>query len=78
VQLQRCLADDRLAEARALWRHLQPLTRACFAEPNPAPIKAALAQRGWLHDELRPPMLPASAATADALTRTLALLALPA
>jgi 4-hydroxy-tetrahydrodipicolinate synthase len=75
VHLHRCLADHRLAEARALWRRLQPLTRACFAEPNPAPIKAALARAGWLQDELRPPMLPASATTADALIATLAALA---
>ena len=72
VHLHRCLADNRLAEARTLWRRLQPLTRTCFAEPNPAPIKAALARGGWLQDELRPPMLPASTGTAEALIRTLA------
>jgi 4-hydroxy-tetrahydrodipicolinate synthase len=78
VRLQRWLADNRLAEARTLWRRLQPLTGACFAEPNPAPIKAALARAGWLHDELRAPMQPASAATAEALRRTLEPLVQPA
>ena len=72
VRLLRWLADGRLAEARTLWRRLQPLTSACFAEPNPAPIKAALARAGWLHDELRAPMLPASPATADGLIAALA------
>jgi 4-hydroxy-tetrahydrodipicolinate synthase len=72
VQLYRCLADGRLAEARALWRRLQPLTGACFAEPNPAPIKAALARGGWLHNELRAPMWPASAATTDRVLAALA------
>jgi dihydrodipicolinate synthase/N-acetylneuraminate lyase len=27
-----------------------------FAEPNPASIKAALAQDGWIANELRAPM----------------------
>jgi 4-hydroxy-tetrahydrodipicolinate synthase len=40
-----------------------PLTKACFAEPNPAPLKAALARQGWLRDELLAPMQPASQAT---------------
>jgi 4-hydroxy-tetrahydrodipicolinate synthase len=39
-----------------------------FAEPNPAPVKAALARLGLLHDGLRPPMTPAS----DALRERLA------
>ena len=56
-----------LRQARALWRRLQPLTAAAFAEPNPAPVKAALAHQGWLRDELRAPMWPASETTASAL-----------
>lgn len=31
-----------------------------FAEPNPAPVKAALAAAGWVANELRLPMQPAS------------------
>ncbi len=67
VALQRAFAQDRLDEARALWRRLAPLTRDAFAEPNPAPLKAALARQGWLDNELRTPMRPAAAATAEAL-----------
>lgn len=77
VQLHRLLATQQLTEARALWRQLQPLTAACFAEPNPAPIKAALARTGWLQDELRSPLLPAAAATADHLVAAVGRLALP-
>lgn len=67
VALQRHIAAGRLPEARALWRALLPLVRAAFAEPNPAPVKAALAREGWIADELRAPLQRASAATADAL-----------
>ena len=67
VALADALRGGELASARALWRELMPLTRAAFAEPNPAPLKAALARQGWLADELRPPMRPASEATATAL-----------
>ena len=63
VELQRLLATDQLAAARAVWQRLAPLTRALFAEPNPAPIKAVLADQGWIGNELRSPMQPASAAT---------------
>lgn len=56
-----------LADARALWRRLAPITQAAFAEPNPAVIKGALARQGWLADQLRPPMLPAAPASVDRL-----------
>ena len=61
------LGDGSLAEARALWRQLVPITQAAFAEPNPAVIKGALARQDWMADLLRPPMLPAAAANVDAL-----------
>ena len=60
--------------ARELSYRLLPLVRALFAEPNPAVIKAALAQDGWIADELRLPMLPASAAARAVLTGVLATL----
>ena len=67
VALPRHVAAGRLPDARALWRSLLPLVRAAFAEPNPAPLKAALAREGWIAEELRAPMQRASAATADAV-----------
>lgn len=60
VSMARLLKEGHLADARMIWRGLVPLIRAAFAEPNPAPVKAALAQLGVMCNELRPPMTPAS------------------
>lgn len=60
VELIDLLQAGDLSEARRVWRDLQPWVQACFAEPNPAPLKAMLAQRGWMRNELRPPMMAAS------------------
>jgi 4-hydroxy-tetrahydrodipicolinate synthase len=60
-------ADGRLAEARALFAPLVPLIRALFAEPNPGPLKAALALQGLIKEELRLPMTPVSAACREQL-----------
>ena len=72
VEVARALAEGRLADARAAWHGLVPLIAALTSEPNPAPVKAALARLGLLQDGLRPPMTPAS----DALRERLATLAL--
>ncbi len=37
-----------------------PLVDALFCETNPIPVKAALAMRGLIHEELRLPLLPIS------------------
>lgn len=66
VALHHAFAHGNLSQARVLWRLLAPLTRALFAEPNPAPVKAVLARQGWMADELRAPLLTASAKTAEA------------
>lgn len=49
-----------LLAGRALFRELLPWIRLAFSEPNPAPVKAALALQGLMDDELREPMLRAS------------------
>lgn len=67
VQLAAQLRSGALTEARMRWRRLVPITQAAFAEPNPAVVKGALARQGWLADVLRPPMLPAAAASVEAL-----------
>ncbi|RAP61927.1 4-hydroxy-tetrahydrodipicolinate synthase [Achromobacter sp. HZ01] len=55
------LARDGDAEAaRELFEPLRGLTRLLYAEPNPAPIKRALAMQGLIADELRLPMTSAS------------------
>lgn len=60
VAMERLLREGRIADARAIWHALLPMVRAAFAEPNPAPVKAALAQRGLIRNELRAPMTRAS------------------
>ena len=65
------VADGHLDAARTLWRGLLPWVQACFAEPNPAPVKALLAHAGWMRNELRAPMTPAG----EALVQRLAALA---
>ncbi len=72
VALYRAIAANDLNTARRLWLRLQPITAAAFAEPNPAPVKAALAQLGWLADDVRAPLLPAGRATAQALQAAVA------
>jgi 4-hydroxy-tetrahydrodipicolinate synthase len=56
VQVIRLLGAGRLAEARAAWQPLLPLIEAMFSDPNPGPLKAALAAEGWMQNELRSPM----------------------
>lgn len=60
VQLIRAIDEGRLVEARSLWARLAPMIETLFAEPNPAPLKAVLATAGWIANELRPPLQPAS------------------
>jgi 4-hydroxy-tetrahydrodipicolinate synthase len=71
VAMVALLRDGQLAQARSIWQALAPTVDAVFAEPNPALIKAALAQQGLLRDGLRPPMTGASP---EATQRLLALL----
>lgn len=72
VALHRALQHSDLHTARHLWRGLWPLTQALFVEPNPGPIKAALAGRHGLRDELRAPMTRATPDTAHRVAEILA------
>jgi 4-hydroxy-tetrahydrodipicolinate synthase len=54
--------DSCLDQARHLFHELWPLIQALFAEPNPAGIKAALAQQGLIRNVLRAPLSPATPA----------------
>jgi 4-hydroxy-tetrahydrodipicolinate synthase len=54
--------------ARGIHDGLDPLFRALFIEPNPQPVKAALAMQGTIpSDALRLPMIAASEAVRQAL-----------
>ena len=70
VELMERMRRGDLPEARRMWQALSPWVEACFAEPNPAPLKAVLAHAGWMRNELRAPMMPASTALEQRL-RTL-------
>jgi 4-hydroxy-tetrahydrodipicolinate synthase len=67
VGLAGAVINGRLSEARATWQALVPLITALTSEPNPAPVKAALARLGLLHGGLRPPMTAATAALCERL-----------
>ncbi|MGB3070614.1 MAG: 4-hydroxy-tetrahydrodipicolinate synthase [Ottowia sp.] len=58
--MARLLSEGRLVDARTIWHALVPFVRAAFAEPNPAPVKAALALQGLIRNELRPPLTAVS------------------
>lgn len=74
VQLHQQVADSRLAEARETFFRLLPLIQNLFVEPNPAPVKSALALQGLINDELRAPMHDSSADTVLQLRERLAAL----
>lgn len=69
VALHAALRDNRLAQARTLWHGLRTWIEDCFAEPNPAPIKAWLAAVGACGPTLRPPLQAASPALQVRLRR---------
>jgi 4-hydroxy-tetrahydrodipicolinate synthase len=64
------------AAAREVHSRLLPLMLANFAESNPIPVKAAMAQMGLLEENYRLPMVPPRAETRERLARVLAAVAL--
>jgi len=60
VRIHTLLRAGQIEAARHLAVALQPLIRALFAEPNPAPVKALLAHAGQIGPTLRLPLLSAS------------------
>lgn len=66
-----CAAGD-YAKARAIHDRLVPLHGALFVDPNPAGPKFALAQLGKMRNELRLPMVEASAAAQKAVSAAMA------
>jgi len=64
------LAGD-FAGAREIHERLYPLFKDLFIEPNPVPIKYALARNGKMQPEVRLPLCEMSAAAAEKLETTL-------
>ncbi len=67
AQLPKLVNESRLNEAREIFYRLLPMIHRAFEEPNPAPVKTALAIMGHMRDELRSPMQAASAELREAL-----------
>ena len=71
VALCQQVRDNQWVEARATFFALLPLINTLFIEPNPAPVKAALALQGLIGSELRAPLQSASDATRTQLNSLL-------
>ena len=71
VQLVEALQKDDMVTARALHHRLFPLFKACFVEPNPIPGKYAMSSLGLMANELRLPLVPATAKTEELIDKTL-------
>lgn len=71
VTLYQQLRDNRLAAGRTTFFQLLPLIHSLFIEPNPAPVKTALALEGFIRDELRAPMQRSSESTTVRLKEVL-------
>ena len=69
VKMAHALAAGELETARQIQAALRPVIENLFAEPSPAPVKAALAAIGLISDAVRRPLLAASPALRDALAR---------
>lgn len=68
------LAND-FAKAAKVHRRLYPMFKTMFIEPNPVPVKYALARAGVIEsDEVRAPMCEMSAANTKVLEQVLATL----
>lgn len=60
VAFYTAMRNSQLAPARQCWQELLPVIETAFAEPNPAPIKAALALQGLCSAVVRAPLCAAS------------------
>jgi 4-hydroxy-tetrahydrodipicolinate synthase len=72
AQLAEAALRNDFAAAREIHSRLLPLMLANFAESNPIPVKAAMAQMGLLEETYRLPMVPPGAQTREKLLRVLA------
>ena len=72
AQLVEAAEANDFAFAREIHSRLLPLMLANFAESNPIPVKALMAQMGLLEESYRLPMVPPRADTREKLARVLA------
>jgi 4-hydroxy-tetrahydrodipicolinate synthase len=60
-----------ISKARSIHAKYYPLFRDLFLEPNPVPVKAAMAQQGLCNPEVRLPLCELTAASRETLLKTL-------
>jgi 4-hydroxy-tetrahydrodipicolinate synthase len=75
-ELVRAAAAGDFTRARAIHERLYPLFKDLFIEPNPVPVKYALARAGRMSPDVRLPlceMSPASIARLEATLKNLGL-----
>ena len=65
------MLEGKVAEAETLHEKLLPLFRNCFVESNPIPAKAALHAMGFIRNEMRLPLVPASQPAYDLMVSTI-------
>lgn len=70
-RMVRAFLEGRTAEAAALHRRFYPLFKDLFIEPNPVPVKTALAQFGRMSAEVRLPLCEMLPQNRDRLLATL-------
>jgi 4-hydroxy-tetrahydrodipicolinate synthase len=78
AQLQDAALTGDMRTARAIAETLAPLYEALFCETSPQPVKYAVSRLGLCGEEMRLPLLPASAAARAKVDAAMALLSLPA
>lgn len=74
--MQNASLEGDIATAEAMQAKLVPLIRALFCESSPSPIKYAMARLGHCAEDIRLPLLPATAATRAQVDAALAELGL--
>jgi 4-hydroxy-tetrahydrodipicolinate synthase len=65
------MLEGKVAEAETLHEKLLPLFGNCFVESNPIPAKAALHAMGFIRNEMRLPLVPASQQAYDLMVTTI-------
>lgn len=65
------MLSRRMDEAREAHARLMPVHNVLFIEPNPAPVKAALATRGKMAASVRPPLVAATASARERIVRAI-------
>jgi 4-hydroxy-tetrahydrodipicolinate synthase len=76
AEFQKACLDGNFKKALELQDRLTPLHEVLFVEPNPAPVKYAVARLGFGTGEMRLPMVSVTDATRKAVDRVLSQLGL--